>query len=511
MKVIRGTQQAATSKGIESNLYKALESVIQHRIFGISIEGDPVWIKKAQALKSYTSHVQLIGNVLSMGANFTQGHSMGAIEGAGGQFYSPKNWANGMRKMHADTLNVLSDMTRLRHLSKTRLLQEKYNAKSDWSTEQFKFAEGSAAKRALSTNTLYLGNHLAEDSPQTAHMYAILDNIKVTNKNGEYLTKDGITSDRSKAMSIDEAYSVGYTHISKYSSVISKDEFNALSDKDKKDYVYGELYLDPRVAANDRSDNNDPQPISRVVRRLNRQAFGNYDGNNKSKASRTILGMMMYHMRGWMEPGFKSRYKGTLFIGDKSAALGFRILKKEELKGQHINISAETGEQEEGSYVTFIRFVAAIRKDILKAKVDLIAMEWNTLTDHEKANIKKTTAELALAGTFLGLSMMLIAASGDDDDDDYLLTSAYFTRRLYSELRTYTSVDEFLRTTRSPAASLNLLEGTSDLLAQCFDPTELYKSGSRAKQSKLVHKALKVSPFRFMERDTQESLNFLLK
>ena len=514
LKTMFKSTEVIKTKGSDSNVYKALESVLQNRLYGIKIEGDPQVAKIASSIKSYVSHVSLIGNWLSAGANFTQGHAMNFLEAVGGQFYTKRNLASAVKKRELDLVNVMKDIGARRPGSRTNLLIEKFNAFSDWTAVEHKFADNNKAKQVFNTSSLHGFNHMAEHAVQSIMMYATLDNIKVKNAKGEFIDKDGNVVERDKAMSLDESYELGYQNI-KTGKDISASAYGKLTAKQKEAYTGGVLVMNEHAASHERSDEidtaDDTFKVSRLIKRINRNAFGNYDSENKSKFERYAVGSLVMHMRGWLIPGLKKRWKGqgTLFIKDGKG--GFRIIKKEELREVDLDFNQETGEFEEGTYITTMRFVNEIMKDLMKLKFDLVSKEWNTLTDNEKANIKQSLTEAGLIVLSLIITSVLKAAA-DDDDDEVMLAAAFFSRRLYSELFTYSNPMEAIRTMRSPAISLSLAENIIRAGTQLLtDPMATYENGQFVGESKLKNKLINVSVLKSINRNVDSQLDFLLK
>ena len=64
---------------------------------------------------------------------------------------------------------------------------------------------------------------------------------------------------------------------------------------------------------------------------------------------------------------------------------------------------------------------------------------------------------------------------------------------------------------RSPAVSLNIVEGTLDVLYQILSPTEVYESGRHKGENKLAIKVIKVTPLKILDRSIKASKEFLEK
>lgn len=517
-----GGQRQTDSKK-ESNTYKALARLIENRLYGIQTTGDAKTAKMSKKIKQYVSIINLFGNYLSAGANFTQGLAMVWMEGAGKQFYGLDNVLRAEKKYALDTASNVADMSRHRAKGKTNLLRELFNARSDWTVLANEFNKNNGLKRNASMGTGLALNSMAEHSVQSIGMYAVLDNIKVKNKDGKYINEQGeVVENRKDAMSIDEAYSVGYQHM-KTKKTISQEAYDKLSETEKKNYMDGVLHLDENVASTERTKDEGTFEISQVLRRVNRDLFGNYDPKNRSALEAHAIGSMFSHMRQWMVPGFKKRYKGghALFIRDKENAqkilgikVGFRTIRSHELRDVDLDYNVETEAFEEGMYITTMRFVGVIMQDARALKAKVLSESWKDLTPYEKGNVRRTASEIAMSAAAYIVYVVLGSLLEDADDESLeehaLLLNAFYARRLLAELMTYSNPLEWAKTFRSPAVTLSLVENVlSALIQTATSPSEVYDRGKHKYENKALRKWRKVTPLKILDKDVEESLKWL--
>ena len=96
-----------------------------------------------------------------------------------------------------------------------------------------------------------------------------------------------------------------------------------------------------------------------------------------------------------------------------------------------------------------------------------LAANWNQLTKNEKANIKRAATEV---GHFLAVALVLGLIDWSDDKNRpwFAKMVEYQARRLYTELGSLIPgpqmVGEGLKIIKSPAAGINTLENTLDLV-----------------------------------------------
>jgi len=484
-KVIMNTDREVTTKAIDSNIVKTLDHLIRHRIYGINVEGDPATAKVVGAIGNFSSILGMSLNHISAVTNVLQGATMSTVEAMGNStgLFNIKNKANAIAKYHKDDVGIIGDIGQRVSKSKTNQLVELFNAFSEFNALDKRFVDNNRAKRLTEIGTLMGMQAMGEHYVQSVVMYSILDNIKVQNAKGQFLDSDfKVTEDRSKAISIDEAYT--------------------LNDD-------GELDLHPSVAKTDRTPgvgHDDMRKISQLIRRSNRDFYGNYDSSNKSAIQRNILGNQMFKMRGWMVSGIQKRWRGA---GNIRTAPG-------ELDLDRKSFNMEIDKFEEGTYVTTLRFLGGLKEGLTALKVQTVAENWNKLTDAEKGRIQTAISEAAFA--VLALIAYGLAADGDDPEDVYM---ALYARRLYSELTTFANPIEGLRTLRSPAVGISTVEAGLQLVMQgagdaysivTGGEAELYKSGRRKGETKLKRKIIKLLPvWKQLDRTAKESLDFLLQ
>lgn len=466
------------SSGLDSNLLKALDSLIRHRIYGISVEGDPQTAKILSTLKNYTSKVMLGGNILSGAANYLQGQAVILIETAGGKNnrFGVANRLNASNKFNRDIANIVNDIGEQSPKSKTVQLLEYFNVAGQFNQNSKKFILNDKAKKVMGSTSLSLFNDIGEIALQSVLMYSRLDNIKAIGKDGNYLDKDlKSTKDRSNAIGIDQVMSF---------------------DK-------GKLIINPVAVRSEITKDLSEESlfdIEQDLRRISRDVYGNYDQLNKSELQRNAWGALVTQMRNWIIPGIRKRYKGISNFRTKNQDL--------DLKQRNFNI--ETNSFEEGTYTTTLKFLYNSFKEIRSAKLMSFSNNWNELTNYEKGNFKKSIVEFSIA---LGsLAIYAILSSGDDEEDKDNLLAIYLSRRLYSELISYINIKETIRTFKTPAMSANTLESTVDLLIQAMDPNERYVQGKNKGELKIKKKLSAVIPlWKQYDRDVEESLKFLEK
>tara|TARA_R100001463_G_scaffold23551_2_gene56393 strand:+ start:9977 stop:13180 length:3204 start_codon:yes stop_codon:yes gene_type:complete len=483
-----------------SNVESVLEALIRHRIYGIKIEGDPQTTKIFQSLGKYTSLVTMAANTMSGTANALHGATMSWIEAFAGQggYFTPKQRAKAVKTYNKSIAGLLNDVGERRPKHRINKLMRKFNVMSESHLLNGKsFAQNNKLKRIAESSALMFANGAGEHAMQSIVMLSTMDNIKVKDVNGKFLDKDfNPTTDRNKAIGIEEA-------------MIENEETGAIE-------------FHPNVNSTEKTEGvsqKDITKISRYIRRINRDLYGNYDAENKARYQRNAVGSLGSQMRGWLVTGVQKRWRGIGTAGVLSKDYT-KVGEKYDIdlgtieglhEAQKLSYNNEIDEFEEGQYVTSINYLKTAFSEVKALRSVAGTKEaWNKMDDQEKRNVRKTLMEAAL---IVGFLLMSKAFEDDDQDPDDVanMMAAYITRRMYSELFTFANPQEAMRTFRSPAIAMSSVENAIELTIQMFDPTEVYKGGRHVGEYKVMRKLKKLVPVvKQLDRNVEDSYLFLL-
>jgi len=162
---------------------------------------------------------------------------------------------------------------------------------------------------------------------------------------------------------------------------------------------------------------------------INKSLHGNYNDFDKTIFQKHAIGRLVLMFRKFMSPGFRRRFGN----------LGF---------------DNEMDELHEGYFRTTMRLAFDEYREFGK----WVMRKENSLTDYEKANVKRTVAEF---GMWISTMIMFAVASAavDDDKDDWLNALVlYEIRRFQTELSFYFNPAEGLKIFKSPAATTTTIE-----------------------------------------------------
>jgi hypothetical protein len=485
------TVAPVVKKGIDSNAYKAYQSMIEDRLYGIASRTGATTNQIANRILGYTGNVMLIGNYLSAGANLFYGDFTNWLEAAGAEFFDKGDMSAAHRKYMRElaTGAIVGDIGALVPKSKTNLLIEKFNMLGDWRAVANSFVEDSKFKQLFKGSSLHALNNMAEHFIQSILMYAMLNNTKVMNSDGLYLTKTGTTTDINQAMSLDDAYTI-------------------------KD---GRLVIDPRVASTTHSEDiafgqEAEFLMSRYMRDLNAYMQGQYSHQKRAEIQRYWWGNAIIMLRKWLPRGLKRRWRGASTMG----------IPTDQLNLDDRFYSRPLRTFQEGYYTTTGRFVYELLSQGKALKWQMVTTNWSRLTDGEQANIKKAVGELVAAAVLLGVAMAL-KGLGDDEEDPTLkkvyFTMAFFAVRLQKELVTYVNPVEVTNTVKSPTAALIMIDRAMHFVGQLIVDSSnivtggspsIYKTGRRKGDLKIWKDFTDLVPLvKNLDRNIEESLSFL--
>jgi len=262
------------------------------------------------------------------------------------------------------------------------------------------------------------------------------------------------------------------------------------------------LNLDNTIAATE---------VSRYIRSVYADLYGQYNQDMKSVLQRTIAGKLAMSLRGWLPRGVNRRWRGITDV------VGKDFMSFDELRDEN-NIdkrfySQDQKQFQEGHYTTTIRFVRSLFKQmklthqgLMSARKDVRA----TMTDHEIANLKRTLYEMGIMVSMLALSMLLrviaMNSEGDDKDKEKIYFAAYLAERIKTELSTFVSPSAMIEMLSNPAASMSVIQRVFDWMWQLvgisyskeegwnFLINDLYEKGTKADENKALIKTMGLTP-----------------
>lgn len=368
----------------------------------------------ADIVSAGTTYTQMAFNFQQRISNVTTGAAQIFVNTAGKDEFSiaDMTWASGQwMKETADRLAEFGKEESHNYLS---LFMQKFDIGQKLNDASKKKTFGkSRASKIFNTNLMFAGLELGEDYLSATTGLAVARNTK--------LKLDG------KEINLYEAYEIAY------------------ADETNKTGAY--LKLKDGVTKLDGSEfsSTDELNFSKKVAGINFRLQGIYNTDDKAAIQQYSLGALIIMYRKWIAPSLKRRYGAARY---------------NEL----------TGKEEEGYYRTSLRFVGDIVKTMVQEGESLkasIMLNWNNLTDYEKANCQKAITEFGIIVGIIGGLAAIDLLPPDGEDDEKTLTwrdnmVVYQLLRLKNEMGamapTPMLVQEATKILSSPMASIRVLD-----------------------------------------------------
>lgn len=224
------------------------------------------------------------------------------------------------------------------------------------------------------------------------------------------------------------------------------------------------------------------------VNEINANMHGAYGEMNWVAIQQGMFGRMALAYRRWIVPGLRRRFGKNNF--------NFLI-----------------DDYREGYYVTTGKFFSNLFKELRVFQTVAYTEEWNNLTDHQKANIKRFSIEFSVM-----ISMLFIAAAmkdlGDDNkDDEWIAYWNYQASRMKTDMWFYSNPWEAIKLLKSPMAAVSTLESVGKLTHQVLtDPFADYKIGPHKGENKAAKDFYDLVPvYRQLYRNLIDEVSWLNK
>ena len=403
-------------------------------------------VSKSQALdliRSYTGQIGLGLNLFSAISNVTMGRMQLFIESMGGEYFNFKDSQIGKKNYWALLPQYMGELNSIKKSGKLGLLIDKYDALEEFNNniKHKDFYKGPMARIFGGANMLFM-NEMGEHYLHSRNMLAMLNAYKVKDKNG-------------KTISLFDAYQVEEIKEDgqKYGGVLKLKE--------------GITKLDGSEFSND-----DFLKLKMKINRVAQSLNGAFNETDKGALQRYALGRLAMQFRQWMPEHYYRRLAKPYY-------------------------DARLDQYREGYYRTLGKFAWNAMKDIRKAQFHL-ATNWQRLTPHEVANMKRAIAEMA---TFLVLSG-LIALIGPAKDKEGLWADRmiiYQLKRLNLEVGASipihpSALDNMWTMLQSPAAAIKSFDNMGNLL-QFWNVFNEVESGRYKGWNEYARDLIKATPW----------------
>ncbi len=506
-----------TIKGDDSKTYQHLDMWMKMVFYG-EFELDEGKMQQLSALlKNYASLRGIGFNYIAGANNYLYAKTQLLTETAGNQFFGAKAHGKAVIDFNKNLGSYIaafvgnSTGADYSSASKTSAIIHYFDVMQ--TADEFDIQRGNKAKAFIDKammfrNFAFFQQHIGEFTVQNEALLAMMNETRIVD--GKLLTykdyleelykKEGAIIDKNKA-SIEPLDKETVTKRRKIRKN-AKEEFakykslyEAIDFKDKK-LNLEELGLD----ANELAD------FKNKVIGVNQYLHGIYNKDDASTLQHYALGRLAMQFRKWMRPGWNKRFGarfGESYFNER------RSTNEEGMYVSTFNFLAKPAMENfqifdaDKNFVMFKAFGNMIvgYKDYLKN----ISVHWESLDESQRANIRRSIAEMLLVISIVLAAALIRKKKKDDDDDSAAINYAmYQVDRLRLELMTYTPVygwfNEGKKLLRSPAATVTVLEDAIRVLADIMNmpfidsEEENFKSGIYHGQSKLDIHTRKLIP-----------------
>lgn len=416
----RKVENIVTKESGERRIVERLNDFFEMQVYGRYMADEGTFgntkIDKGKGtnfVNRMTSLNTLAINVLSGISNVTTGGVMMRIESFAGEFFNESNTLRADWNYGKALPEFLAEIGNRVKTSKLALWDELFNVMQEYETDvrEVNFDRKTWFSRMFGTSALFLMNNAGEHWMQNRTSLALADTYKMKAPDG-------------KIVSLWDAMEV------------------VPIDKNNKK-LGAKLELKQGYTKEDGSafTRDDIIAFSRKSAAINQRMHGIYNKADRSAAQRLAIGRMGIMFRKWVKPSLNRRFKSASY---------------------NMDLQAWT----EGYYVTTGRFLLQLARELRKSQFD-IASDWKNLSRTEKANIKRAVTEVA---HYLAVITVLGLIDWDDKDNRPRLTKMveYQLRRLKTETGVLIPgkpmIDESLKIMKSPAAAIQTIQSTLDLI-----------------------------------------------
>lgn len=475
--VFNKNEPAVLMHGEFTNEYKKIKGIIERTVYDTFHENGVYAGVDLNKMVGYvngaTASVAMSLNLASGTANLFNGFTQLFIESVGADIFNTKSLLKAEKKYTQDLPNILADLGKPVKESFTNQLLEMYDVFGGFDPSTQEFIRNNIAKKLASRRTLNGLNEMGEHAMNSIITMAVLDGLKVMNADHKHIDKDGNVVSEDKAASLLDMLKMNDKKQLEMSDKVRFTKQNLTVDYHKGGKVHVNLLIKHKVF----------------------DIFGVYDNNFKNEVSKTVLGKLVMMFKNYFLSGAAYRFTGI--------ASSFK--SREKLTEDDLNYSSSKKEYIEGTYVTAFRFffIDAVVPALKNLQLMHTKEVYNSLSDHEKANLKKATLEIMLTAVIIPMAGALLAAgAGPDDDETWFLV--YQLRRLQSELSQYRNPIEASKIISNPVAGVRLFQNALSLIYEIATPIDFipsdkenffsYLNEDARGKNILLKKAKKVSP-----------------
>jgi hypothetical protein len=443
-----------------SNFRKVLDDFFESKIYNryLKDSGETLGLdnnKAASLLLKLGSTVQLGLNLLANMANVGTGLAMQNIEAVAGEFFSARELKNADWEFVKAMGHFIGDIGQRTAKSKLELFDQMFDVRQNFSSKvkDTNWLNRTIIGRLFGPNLQYLGQDAGDHWLYNRSAIAMALRYKLKDKNGNLIS----LWDALETVPIDSN---------------NPDAGNKLVLKDGVTKTDGSNF-----------SSKDIVEFTGKVRYINQHCFGVYNSEDTIMARRTIVGRFLMQYRDWIPAQFRYRFGAA-------------------------TSNLEKGGDVEGYYRTTGRFMQQLYNELKAGELN-VKDAWSTLDDYQRANVKRTIAELIQYMVIVAIASILGGATKDRSWARRMLS--YAAVRQKTELGALVPVfmpKEMVKIAKSPFAATNVIDDISGLtgVLNPFNWADEIEAGDYKGHS-TAYKDFMKSPFSVWYKTIKRNMN----
>ena len=389
----RSYKNISTIKGEGSNIQVALEDLIDRNVFGITKNELPT-VKLGDNGKSLNTNVAIkvvkdttsisnLGlNLFSGLNNVVMGDAQLLVEAIGGEHFNIKDLTDANILYSKLLPAFLGKMNSTIRDDKMTLLVNMFNSSEDFTRDiQENKPSSKFFQRVLGKANVYFLQSMGEHKLHTVGMLAMLKHIKV-----DTIDKDG---KKTGTKSLYDCLTVVNDDLrGNYIELTSPIRLNYEQNKNsilKGFYPRGD---EDSVLIDNSNFGLFTENLNVYINNVNASMHGGYSEIEKGNANKKALWQLLLQFRQWMPATYNKRFSRPYY-------------------------DAVLGENKEGFYYTFVKFLWNTTKDLIRGHMQF-KLNFNNLTNGEKANLRKAFSEVTMFVVLAVLCSMMKGYEGKD-------------------------------------------------------------------------------------------------
>lgn len=471
----KNSEVVDTIKGEGSVVAKALSKTMKNQVYSLmnefsvtaNIGGKDYDLNRIMGfIASYTAFANMGFNLLGATNNFLIANVSVAVEAAGKEFIEFKDLAKAKEIYYRNYSKILREMSHTVKTNYVDQIMKIFDVQSELNALNNRYERKNFGTRIAKMDSTLFMHSMGEHEIHATLALSILNNIKMINRNGDVLGKDGKPNSKEPASILDTFY-------------MDKNGILQLKEWAKEGTVF---------TTHDTVNSFAEEGLGTIRALIKDRVIktqGAYGKDTASALDRFWYGKIVKQFKKHIPPQFLNRFRGTMDLLNKEKRPFYNYNAK------HI---------EEGYYTTLFRLVGQYIKDakhIVLSNKERGADRWKPISVAEKANIRKAITELSYIVTVLQLGAMAAAAAADADDKEaqWALYSIarVFRRQVTDAGSAYFDPSEAWRLTESPAAAIRQIDNLRSALGYLApwnwdELDDTYESGYNRGENKALTK-----------------------